>query len=43
MTKQEMEIREVLTFVDYDHHLFVMYIVSNGDEFKSMEIEFVRQ
>ncbi len=28
MTKQEMEIREVLTFVDDDHHLFVMYIVS---------------
>jgi len=43
MTKQEMEIREVLTFVDDDHHLLVMYIVSNGKEFKSMEIEFIRQ
>jgi hypothetical protein len=43
MTKQEMEISEVLTFVDDDHHLFVMYIVSNGEEFKSMEIEFIRQ
>ena len=43
MTKQEMDIREVLTFVDDDHHLFVMYIVSNGEEFKSMEIEFIRK
>lgn len=43
MTKQEMEISEVLTFVDDDHHLLVMYIVSNGEEFKSMEIEFIRQ
>ncbi len=43
MTKQEMDIREVLTFVDDDHHIFVMYIVSNRKEFKSMEIEFIRQ
>jgi hypothetical protein len=43
MTKQEMDIREVLTFVDDDHQLFEMYVVDNGKEFKSMEIEFVRQ
>jgi len=43
MTKQEMDIREVLTFVDDDHQLFEMYVVNNGKEFKSMEIEFVRQ
>jgi hypothetical protein len=43
MTKKEMDIREVLTFTDDDHQLFEMYIISNGEEFKSMEIEFVRQ
>ena len=43
MTKQEMDIREVLTFVDDDHQLFEMYVINNGEEFKSMEIEFVRQ
>lgn len=43
MTKQEMDIREVLTFIDDDHQLFEMYVVDNDKEFKSMEIEFVRQ
>ncbi len=43
MTKQEMDIREVLTFVDDDHQLFEMYVINNDEEFKSMEIEFVRQ
>jgi len=43
MTKQVMDIRELLTFVDDDHQIFEMYIVSNGEEFKSMEIEFIRQ
>ena len=43
MTKQEMDIREVLTFVDDNHQLFEMYVINNGEEFKSMEIEFVRQ
>ena len=43
MTKQVMDIRELLTFVDDDHQIFEMYIVSNGEEFKSMEIEYIRQ
>lgn len=43
MSKQEMNFREVLKFLDDDHHLLEMYMVFNGEEFKSMEIEFVRQ
>jgi hypothetical protein len=43
MSKQEMDIREVLKFMDNDHHLLEMYVVYNGQEIKSMEIEFIRQ
>jgi hypothetical protein len=43
MSKQEMDFREVLKFLDNDHHLLEMYMVYNGQEFKSMEIEFFRQ
>jgi len=43
MSKQEMNFREVYKFLDNDHHLLEMYMVYNGQEFKSMEIEFVRQ
>lgn len=43
MSKQEMNFREVLKFLDNDHHLLEMYMVFNGEEFKSMEIEFFRQ
>jgi Protein of unknown function (DUF1579) len=43
MSKQDMNFREVYKFLDNDHHLLEMYIVYNGQEFKSMEIEFFRQ
>ncbi len=43
MSKQEMDFREVLKFLDNDHHLLEMYMMYNGQEFKSMEIEFFRQ
>lgn len=43
MSKQEMNFREVLKFLDNDHHLLEMYMVYNGQEVKSMEIEFVRK
>ncbi|MDZ7626626.1 MAG: DUF1579 domain-containing protein [Ignavibacteriaceae bacterium] len=43
MSKQEMNFREILKFLDDDHQLLEMYVVYNGQEFKSMEIEFVRQ
>ncbi|MBK9098895.1 MAG: DUF1579 domain-containing protein [bacterium] len=43
MSKQEMKFREILKFLDDDHHLLEMFIVYNNEEFKSMEIEFVRQ
>jgi len=43
MSKQDMNFREVYKFLDNDHHLLEMYLVHNGQESKSMEIEFVRQ
>jgi len=43
MSKQDMNFREVYKFLDNDHHLLEMYMVYNGQESKSMEIEFVRQ
>lgn len=43
MNKQEMNFREILKYIDDDHQLLEMYVVYNDQEFKSMEIEFVRQ
>lgn len=43
MTGQEMEIREVRTFVDENNQFLEMWIMHNGQEFKSMEIEFTRK
>ena len=43
MSKQEMNIKEVLKFLDNDHQLLEMYLDYNGQEFKSMEIEFLRK
>ena len=43
MTGQEMEIREVRTFIDENNQLLEMWITHNGQEFKSMEIEFTRK
>jgi hypothetical protein len=43
MSKQEMYIREVFKFLDADHYILEMYLINNEEEFKSMEIEFVRQ
>ena len=42
MSKQEMNIKQVLKFLDNDHQLLEMYLDYNGQEFKSMEIEFTR-
>ncbi|MCW8804716.1 MAG: DUF1579 domain-containing protein [Ignavibacteriaceae bacterium] len=43
MSKKEMNIREIFKFLDADHYILEMYLINNGEEFKSMEIEFVRQ
>jgi len=43
MSKQEMKIKQVLKFLDNDHQLVEMFLDYNGQEFKSMEIEFTRQ
>ena len=42
MSKQGMNIKQVLKFLDNDHQLLEMYPDYNGQEFKSMEIEFTR-
>ena len=42
MSKQELKIKQILKFLDDDHQLIEMYIDFNGQEFKSMEIEFTR-
>ncbi len=43
ISKQEMKFKEDYKFLDNNHHLLEMYIVIDGQESKSMEIEFVRQ
>jgi len=43
MSKKDINFREVYKFVDNDHHLLEMYIIQNDQEFKTMEIEFIRQ
>jgi hypothetical protein len=42
MSKQELKIKQILKFLDDDHQFIEMYIDYNGQEFKSMEIEFTR-
>jgi Protein of unknown function (DUF1579) len=43
MSKQDINFKEVYKYLDDDHHLLEMYMVNNGQEIKSMEIEFFRQ
>lgn len=42
MTKGEMQFREVTKILNENHHIFEMYMIYNGEEFKSLEIEFIR-
>lgn len=42
MSKKEMKIRTVMKIIDDTHHIFEMYLSYDGEEFKSMEIEFAR-
>jgi hypothetical protein len=43
MTGEYMDFREVRTFVDENNQLLEMYMTYNGQEFKTMEIEFTRK
>jgi hypothetical protein len=43
MSRQELNIKVVLKYLDNDHNMMETYITHNGEEFKSMEIEFFRQ
>lgn len=43
MQKKDVKIREVITFIDKDHHIMEMYNDVNGKEVKSMEISFERK
>jgi hypothetical protein len=42
MTKSEMKFKQVLKFLDDNHQIIEMYMDNNGQEVKSMEIEFIR-
>jgi hypothetical protein len=43
MTKEEMKFKQIMKIIDDNHHMFEMYMNYNGQEFKSMEVEFVRK
>ena len=43
MTGEYMDFREVRTFVDENNQLLEMYMTYNGQEFKTMGIEFTRK
>jgi len=42
MTKSEMKFKQVMKFLDDNHQIIEMYMDNNGQEVKSMEIEFIR-
>jgi hypothetical protein len=42
MTKGETQFKQVLKVLDDNHQVFEMYMIYNGEEVKSLEIEFIR-
>jgi hypothetical protein len=42
MTKKNMDFRQVVKIIDDNHHIFEMYMNYNGQEFKSMVVEYTR-
>ncbi len=43
MTGNEIPIRQTINLIDDDHHRMEMYMTDNGQEFKTMEINFTRK
>ncbi|MCK8479858.1 DUF1579 domain-containing protein [Psychroserpens algicola] len=43
MTGEALKVRQVLTYMTDDKHLFEMYMNANGEEFKTMEITYTRK
>ena len=43
MTGEYMDFREVRTYIDENNQLLEMYMTYNGQEFKTMEIEFTKK
>jgi len=43
MTGKDMDIKEIFRMVDDNHHVMEMYMVNDGNEFKTMEIKFTRK
>ena len=43
ITKSDLKYKQIMKILDDNHHLIEMYTNYNGQEFKSMEIEFFRQ
>lgn len=42
MTGKDVKVREVYTMLEDNHHVFTMYTMHDGKEFKSMEISYLR-
>jgi len=42
MKKEDMNFRQVVKIIDDNHHLFEMYMNYNGQQFKSMVVEYTR-
>ena len=42
MTKEDMNFKQVVTFIDDNHFMFEMYSNYNGQEFKSMVVDYTR-
>jgi hypothetical protein len=42
-TGKDMGVKEIFKMTDDDHHMMEMYMVSDGKEFKTMEIKFTRK
>ena len=43
MTGQDVPVKETIKRIDDDHHHMEMFMTNNGEEFKTMEIDFTRK
>ncbi len=43
VTKKDITYKEIMKYADKDHHSMEMLMVTDGKEFKTMEIEFMRE
>jgi hypothetical protein len=43
MTNKDIPVREIIKTIDDDHQHMEMFISENGQEFKTMEIDYTRK